>query len=69
MLCSRDIYISSTNDQLFAQRVQMISKMQMKSKEIVRVQTVSKTSAVIDTTAIVSEIEFFEATISLSLRH
>jgi hypothetical protein len=47
----------------------MISKMQMKSKEIVRVQTVSKTGAVIDTTAIVPEIECLEAAIPLGLRH
>jgi hypothetical protein len=74
------------NDQLFAQRLQviprvvvrvsmiskavalmqMIPKMQMKPKEIVRIP---KTGAVVDTTAIVSEIACSEAAIPLSLGH
>jgi hypothetical protein len=41
----------------------------MISKKILRVQTMSKMSAVIDTTAIVSEIKCFEAAISLNLKH
>jgi hypothetical protein len=48
---------------------QFVTQMQMISKKIVRVQAVSKASAVIDTTAIVPEIECLEAAISLGLRH
>jgi hypothetical protein len=63
MLCPGEVHSLSTNDQLFAQRMQVIPK------EIVRVQTVPKTGAVVDTTAIVSEIECPEAAIPLGLRH